>query len=175
MKKKLLYPLIAFTLFTSFICLTACEFSPDNLIHNIKNISLLKSGEIDGQIGKTYKTAWFEFNIESVEKINGYDDYFPEDGHVLYDVVIEEKNISKEPITMGTFDFYMISPSFSEKYFPLDPLDENMMPFEFQLQVDKKVKYHMIYEVPDNATDLMLRYIEIDDENKEGSTFTFKI
>lgn len=175
MKKKLLYSLTVMVMLASCMCLTACEFSPDTLIQNVKNISSARTGDIKGQIGKTYKTAWFEFTIESIDQIISYDDYYPEEDSVLYEVVIEEKNTSKSSIAMGTFDFYIISPSLAEKFYPLDPLDEKMMPFEFDLGVNETVKYHMVYKVPKNTSDLMLKYIEIDDENNEGSTFTFEI
>lgn len=176
MRGKTLHFAVALMIFFSCIFLTACDPSPKQMIQSVKNTTgQFMSRDVNGKVGKTYSTTWFEFAIESVKTITEYDDYIPAEGNVLYDVLIKEKNIYEGAIPMGTFDFHLFSPALNETFLPLDPLDENMMPAEFSLEVGKTVEYHMIYEVPQDASDLSLKYIEVDDEDKKGKTFTFEI
>lgn len=161
------------TLLLSLTCFTACNLNPKQMIQEVKAHFL--SGDVNGKIGKTYSTAWFEFTINSIEEISEYEDYTPAEDSVLYDVVINEKNICQEKIFMGTYDFYMESSALSDPIFPLDPLDENMMPTQFGLAVDEVAEYHMVYEIPANVPDLALMFVEVDENGKEGSTFTIDI
>jgi hypothetical protein len=73
---------------------------------------------------------------------------------------------------MGTFDFYLNSPLFDEYIYPIDPIDDSMMPLEFDLAKNQSVEYHMIYEIPAAVPDFQLMYTEIDETDKEGVTFT---
>lgn len=133
------------------------------------------SGDVTGQVGKTYATQWFEFSIDAIELVPSYAGYTAAPGHKLVDVVISEKGTFDDPSPMGTFDFRIDHDSFSEWYWPLDPLDSTMMPEEFYLAKDEEVQYHMVYEVPDDVQGLMLIYIEEDEQGNVGNTFTINI
>jgi hypothetical protein len=95
------------------------------------------------------------------------------------DIVVKETNIFDESIPMGTFDFWVDSDSFDEYLMPLAPLNDTMMPEEFELAVDDSVTYHIIYEVPVDLADLRIFYTEIADDGSEegevGATFSIKI
>ena len=56
----------------------------------------------------------------------------------------------------------------------MSPLDDTMMPDDFELAKDETVEYHMLYEVPD-IDGLMLMYTEIDEAENYGVTFTIHI
>lgn len=137
------------------------------------------SGDVEGEVGKTYKTQWFAFCVESIEFVDEYAGYQPQEGYTLVDVVVKETNIFDESIPMGTFDFLLDSDSFVEYMTPMAPLNDTMMPEEFELAVDDTVTYHMVYEVPADLADLYIFYTEIGDDGTEegeiGDTFSIRI
>ncbi|MDR2931592.1 MAG: hypothetical protein LBV27_00645 [Oscillospiraceae bacterium] len=148
----------------------------DNVGSTIGNaVGQLLSGDVTGETGKVYSTQWFSFNVKSIKEVPEYAGYTPEDGYVLYDVLITETCTFDESIPMGTFDFYMDDDSFSEPIYPIAPLDDTMMPDQFDLGADETVEYHMIYEVPAEHTALKLMYTEVDEADNIGVTFTINI
>jgi hypothetical protein len=136
--------------------------------------SLIK-GDVTGEVGKAYLTQWFNFSVLSINRVKEYSGYEPDNGNILLDVEIAELCTFDEPIEMATTDFFVDSDSFLDYVYPIAPLDDTMMPEQFTLKPKEKVTYHMVYEVPEDADDLKLVYIEIDTENNQGSTFTIKI
>jgi hypothetical protein len=147
-----------------------------NVVNN-ENVRDFIMGNVDGEIGKTYSTRWFDFKIHSVERISEYAGYTPADGHILLDVFIEESNTFGEPIPMGTFDFYLTTDNASYELYPMDPFndDPSMMPAEFSLEDGENVEYHMIFEFPDDSSGVMLKYTEIDEDDNVSATFTIEI
>ena len=148
------------------------------VIDDIKHsVAKMIQGNINGEVGKVYATQWFQFVIESIEAVDSYAGYAPEDGYILVDVFISEKGTfaDEESSPMGTFDFYMDSDTFSDYIYPLDPFDGTMMPLEFDLARDEIVSYHMVYEIPEGVTDLKLMYTEVNVESSKGATFVIKI
>jgi hypothetical protein len=135
----------------------------------------LLEGDVTGEIGKDYRTKWFSFNIASVEEVAAYAGYTPEEGYTLIDVIVSETNIFEDAIPLGTFDFYMDSDSFVDYIYPLDPLDDSMMPLEFELMPDESVEYHMVYEIPIERDGLVLMYTEFDEDDVEHATFTINL
>ncbi|MDR3075843.1 MAG: hypothetical protein LBU26_00965 [Synergistaceae bacterium] len=132
-------------------------------------------GTVTCEAGKEYKTRWFNFTIESVKKVDKYAGYEPEKGNVLIDVVISEKCTFESPTTLGTMDFYIDAESFDEYQWPIDPIDDTMMPAEFELKPKDSVKYHMVYEVPSGVNDLKLLYEEEDEKGTTYRTFSMDI
>ena len=169
MKKRIL--LIGMILVLS-MSLLACG-SPSGIVDAGRTAATrLISGEMTGQVAKAYKAQWFDFTVKSIEIVDSYAGYSPEAGNVLVDVVLEEIGTFSEPSPMGTFDFYFDHNTFEEYIFPMDPLDDTMMPLEFDLAKDVVVEYHMVYELPAGLVNLKLMYTEIDEEENEGVTFS---
>ena len=172
MKKKYLAVTIVIAI---VLALTSCGTkAADEIKHTIAQMI---QGNISGEIGKTYATQWFEFTVESIKSVDSYAGYTPNEGYALVDVLITEKGTFDDdrPTPMGTFDFYMDSDTFSDYLFPLDPIDSTMMPEEFDLEYGEVVTYHMVYEVPEDVSDLKLMYTEIDEADEEGATFSINV
>jgi len=139
-------------------------------------VSCNKNKEINCEIGNTYSTEWFEFTIESIESVEFYDWYTPEEGNILIDVLITVKGtFESRPVPLGTFDFYMDSETFADYLWPLDPFDSTMMPLEFNLPFGEEAAFHMIYEAPSGISDLTLIYKEIAEDGTEYKTFRFTV
>jgi hypothetical protein len=146
----------------------------DSIVSTVRSLINIK-GDVTGEVGKAYLTQWFNFSVLSVERVKEYSGYVSEDGNILIDVEIAELCTFDESIDMGISDFFMDSDSFLEYVYPITPLDDTMMPEHFMLQPKEKATYHMVYEVPEDTDDLRLVYIELDEKNNEGATFTIKI
>lgn len=172
MKKQTI--LIAALILTFVLSLTGCNTAAiqDGVNNAMSAMDDIISGDVSGEIGKTYSTQWFRFNIKSIEAVSEYAGYSPAEGNQLIDVVVTEKNIFDDKIIMGTLDFYVDEISFEEYVYPMAPLDDTMMPEEFYLAVNESVEYHMVFEVPADIKSLNLLYTEIDENDNEGATFT---
>jgi len=153
----------------------ACGTATDAVNTVSNTVAQILNGNVKGEIGKTYSTQWFEFTVKSIEKMDSYAGYEPENGFELYAVLLSEKSTFSKEIPMGTFDFYMDEDSFEEYIFPMDPLDNTMMPLEFKLNKGDAVEYYMIYEIPAGTEGLMLCYTEINENEDEGVLFTIAI
>jgi len=140
-----------------------------------QSIASFMKGDVTGEVGKEYRTKWFKFTVHSIDRTGEYAGYKPEDGAVLLDVVIDETCTFKSPIDMGTFDFYIDAESLEEYIYPIDPLNDTMMPEEFRLEPKDKKQYHMIYEVPGDMNGLKLIYTEVDEDDNTHATFTINI
>ncbi|MDR2779854.1 MAG: hypothetical protein LBB28_01880 [Synergistaceae bacterium] len=138
-------------------------------------VGSLVEGDVTGEVGKAYLTRWFNFSVLSITRVGEYAGYSPEEGNILLDVEIAELCTFNEPIEMGTSDFFVDADSFLEYVYPMESKDSTMMPQNFTLQPREKVQYHMIFEIPEDAEDLELVYVEIDEKGNEGSTFMIKI
>lgn len=150
--------------------------SGGNILSNIGDaIGDLISGDTKGTVGKAYHTQWFAFRVDSIEHVAEYAGYTAAEGNELVDVVVTIQNIFGDPIPMGTFDFYLDSDTFLEYEWPMNPLDETMMPEEYELADDEERTYHMVYEVPTDLSDLTLYYTEIDENNNVGATFSIPV
>lgn len=171
--KKLAVLVVAVIMIAFFA--SACGSASDVATDIGNAVAQLLKGNVKGAVGKTYSTQWFEFTVQSIEKVDSYAGYSPKSGYVLYDVVIKEKATFDEDILMGTFDFYMDAEAFVDYIFPLDPLDDTMMPAEFALKKNEVAEYHIIYEIPADTVGLMLCYTEIDENNSEGASFTIAV
>jgi len=162
------------------VAVTGCSDATNAVVESVSNavseaVAQAVTGDVTGEIGTTYSTQWFEFNVESIEFVSEYAGYTPEEGNTLIDVVVTEEGTFDEPVPMGTYDFIIDQESFEEYVYPLDALDDTMMPDEFELAKGETVTYHMVFEVPENTEGLFLFYTEIDESDTEGATFTINI
>ena len=173
MRKKILSVALIAVLLMGF---TACGGGSTSIVDDVKRqVATMIKGNIKGETGKTYGTQWFEFTIDSIKAVDSYSGYSAEKGYRLIDVLVTEKCTFDQAIPMGTFDFYMDSKDFEDYIYPINPLDDTMMPEEFDLAPGETVSYHMVYEIPEHAPDLKLIYTEWDEEEKEGATFTIDV
>ncbi|MDR1616603.1 MAG: hypothetical protein LBR98_06280 [Syntrophomonadaceae bacterium] len=168
-KKLFIMSVIMFMVLAAAACSNATRNQVGNVV---SSVAQLIKGDVTGELGKTYATQWFEFTVDYIAPVDEYAGYKPDDGNRLVDVFIKEKGTFDEPSPMGTFDFYLESSLFDDYIYPMDPIDDSMMPLEFMLEKGQTVEYHMIYEIPASVPDVRLMYTELDEDEKEGATFT---
>lgn len=172
--------IVATALAFALLCLgTGCG-SAVNAVSGVANavgntVGQYITGDVTGEVGKTYSTQWFTFTVKSIEKVSSYAGYTPAADNELIDVLITETCTFDQAIPMGTWDFKVDHDTFEEWYWPMDPINDTMMPVDFELRPNETVEYHMVYEVPAGYTDLKLLFTEFDEMDNEGATFTILI
>ena len=132
----------------------------------------LGGGPVEGEIGTKMTTEWFEFTVKSAEIVDSYADYTASEGYKLLEVVVTEKNISSDTLPMGTYDFLLDDPADAAYYVSaLDPLDDKMMPLDFDLKPGETVTYHLLFEVDAASSGYKFLYTEYFTDESEGKTF----
>lgn len=185
--KRLLVVLLAVLLAAS---LAACGKSAEDIVSEAAGavsgavddvagaVASLLSGDVTGEIGKSYRTQWFTFSVESIQAVEEYKGEVPDEGNMFLDIVVTEKNTweANDDIPMFCTDFYIEADGYDtyEDIYWLEPWDDSMMPLEFTLAPDEEVTYHLIYELPKEATNIRMIYVEEDENNNIGATFTIK-
>lgn len=175
--------IISALLLSLLISLSACGKSVEQIADGAagavssagRALGQLLEGDVKGELGKDYRTRWFSFNIESVEEVPEYAGYVAGEGNLLVDVLITETCIFEDPIPMGTYDFYMDVDWYEDYIYPIDPLDDSMMPDDFELAPGETVEYHMVYEIPTDTAGVVLMYTEVDEDETEHATFTIPL
>lgn len=133
-------------------------------------------GYAEGRLGDTFSTYFFEYSVDSAAYPESYEGYTATEGMQLIDVVISLKNTDSEAIPMFNNDFQVQWHDLGEgdEDYGSGVILENSttsMPEEFTLERAATAQYHIIYEVPAAAKDFSVSYLELFDDNAEGSTF----
>jgi hypothetical protein len=176
MMKRILRLVVPVVCTLALLPLGACGSSPSQTAQDLGNaVASFLAGDVTGEVGKEYNTQWFSFTIKSIEHVDSYAGYTAEPGNELLVAVIAEKNTFSRSIPIGTYDWFVDSDTFSDYVYPLDPLDDTMMPDEMNLAVGQSVEYRCVYEVPVGLTDLRFMYVEVDESEQTHATFTIPV
>ena len=165
---------ITLTVLMTFTLVACGEEAADRVMHSIAQRI---QGTVTGEIGKKYSTEWFEFAIESVEVVENYAGYSPMEGNKLVKIQITQTCTydDPDPTPFGIFDWYMDSDSFDDYLWPLDPLDNTMMPEIFYLANGESATNIMIFEVDEDVVALKLIYTEEAEDGSIYATFIINI
>jgi hypothetical protein len=155
----------------SGLTLTACGAVEQAANSAAESLAQLIEGDVTGTVGTEYRTMWFTFTVDSMETTQSYNDYAASDGNTLVIAHITETNNSGADQPFGTFDWFVDDTSLPEYIYPLDPLNDDMMPVEFTLSDGETASYDVVIEYPDNLANPYLMYIEADDEGQTYTTF----
>lgn len=136
-----------------------------------------EDGYAEGRVGATtFNTIFFDYIVKEVSYADKYEDYEAEDGMILVDAVIEVKNTFGEALPMYNDDFQI-------QWHDLGDGDEDygygiimedsktVMPYEWELKRADKQSYHVVFEVPEDACEFSISYLEFFDDGSEGDVF----
>lgn len=142
----------------------------------VSNVVKAEDGEADGEIGTTFRTAFFDYSVDSVDYPSEYEGYTPANGMQLLDVVITIKNTFGEELPMYNSDFQIqwhdLGDGDNDYDFGIE-MDgsSTVMPSEYPLAKGDSCTYHIIYEVPAEAKKFSVSYLEFFADNSEGDVF----
>lgn len=148
------------------LCLSAC--------FDQKSSALPLSENTVGEFGNTYAGIWFDFTVESANEIDSYAGYSPQEGGILYDVIVKQIG-NDSNIPLGTFDFFLVSHEFDGQIYPLDPIDDTMMPIDFTLSKGEERQSHLVFELPEEYKGVYMQYAEYNSDSNSMLNFTIQI
>lgn len=142
----------------------------------VSNVIKAEDGYAEGNVGDTFRTVFFDYSVDSVAYPSEYEGYTPSDGMQLLDVVITVKNTFGEELPMFNSDFQIQWHDLGngdEDYDYGIEMDDSrtVMPSEFGLANGDSCTYHVIYEVPAEAKEFSVSYLEFFSDNTEGDVF----
>lgn len=130
------------------------------------------NGRANGSIGDIMRTNWFDFTVSSATVAAAYGQYTPHAGYQLVDIAMALTGTFQEPVPMADSDFVVFWGSGDTEWdYSLDPLDDAMMPTEYELENGETITCHLLFEVPEYASTLTLNFIEQYVDNSSGSSF----
>ena len=125
------------------------------------------------EIGNTIATAFFEWDLDSLEVSRNFRDYLPEDRQAQFLVCeIRLKNTSSSTLPMSFADFKLVYTDEGGKeqtLYPLEPFLEGQLPDTYQLAKDEMLSGLLIYQIPKNLKQGNLVYQEIYEDHFKGN------
>ena len=139
-------------------------------------VILPEEGYAEGRIGGTFRTAFFDFTIDDVDSCSSYEGYTPADGMQLIDVTVTVKNTFGDELPMFNSDFQIQWHDLGDKDedFGVGVIlsdSETVMPEEYTQKRAETVTYHIIYEVPAEAKEFSISYLEYYSDDTTGDVF----
>ena len=115
-----------------------------------------ESGVTEAVLGETVSTRWFDCTVEEAEARKSYESDTASGGNKLVVVELELKNTFHEAVSMYDTDFqlYWGECGPDEWAMPLDPYCEDQLPREYDLEPGKSREGLLVYEVPQEETDI---------------------
>lgn len=140
-------------------------------------------GEADSsqprQLGEEVSTAWFTFSVEEATCTQEYQGYSAQQGETLVVVELSLRSRYDQAIPMFDTDFQLswqgMEPQ-DQRCMPVEHYCQEQLPTEYELQPRETLDGVAVYEIPEEARDLVLTFQEVFDdgtqEGKLGETYT---
>lgn len=154
---------------TMCMMFTACGTSVNNIVS-------AENGQADGVVGTTFRTYFFDYSVDSVAFPSEYEGYVASEGMQLLDVVITIKNTFGDTLPMFNSDFQIQWHDLGNGEDDFDygiEMDDSstVMPYSYSLANGDTCNYHIIYEVPAEAKEFSVSFMEFFADNTEGDVF----
>lgn len=123
-----------------------------------------------GNMKETLTNSFFDFTINSAELVSEIDGYAPQqEGYSFVVANITVKNIMEDAIPVGNYDFYILWNGGQDVSYL--SFNDDMYPDDVELAAGDTLSGDLVFEVPSDATDIMVAYDEIWDDDFVGSTY----
>ena len=175
--KKVLLLLVAVSMVAT-LALTACgggSQAKDTTEDTTESAAQTLEGDVTGEIGKEYQSKWFTFSVDALTKTDSIPELSAGEGNSLVVATVTITNTSGSEQLFGTFDWLVDDDSLAEYIYPVDPLNDKMMPAEFALKDGETATYDVVVEFPADLANPFFMYIEADENGQTYSTFKIPI
>lgn len=159
--------------FAAMLMLTGC--GGNGLI---KNDSVVKAqdGYAEGRIGTTFETAFFNYSVDDVKYISEYEGLKPAEGMQLIDATITVTNTFGDEMPLFYDDFQVQWHDLGQEeeffgYGTLIPGSTTLIPEEMVLKRAETFTGHVVYEVPAEAKEFSISFLELFEDGAEGDVF----
>ena len=133
-----------------------------------------EDGYAQGYLGDTMRTVFFDFSVDSAYTCAELESYTPPDGLQLLVVDITIKNTSTYSMPMFDNDFQAQWGSTGDEDFSIPitrALVDNQAPASYEIPIDGTVTYTPVFEVPADAKDFSISFLEYFTDDTEGDVF----
>ena len=133
---------------------------------------------LDGEIGDTLSTAFFDFKVNSAKLEDSYEGLTPAEGKKFAVVDIWVKNTMRESIPMFDTDFVLIYGDGENDYaFPVttdapEKQTGKMLASEYTLGINEETQGILVYEVPEDIEEAFVYFEEYFDNGEYGEYYT---
>lgn len=139
-------------------------------------------GNAEGRIGDTMHTYFFDYTVNSAYLCDEYEGYEPvNSGYEILVADVTIKNTFIESLPMFDSDFqvqwgddaddayeYPITCFYLEEG---EVLNDQMLPYEYELSINQSVNGLLVFEVPAGKKDFSISYLELFDDDTSGDVF----
>ncbi len=137
-------------------------------------------GTKTAEIGKTLKNSFFSMKVNSVyaaDEIGEF--YLDDDSYEIVCVNVTATNIWGDTINVGTYDYVLRYGEGEEDYCSSsDEIGEGLetsYPYSVDIADKETVTGDIFFVVPADATDLKLEYLEVYEDDFEGSVYQINL
>lgn len=142
-----------------------------------------EDGWAEGRLGDTMHAYWFNFTVNSAYTCGEFAGRAAAEGSKLLVVEITVKNTITASVEMYDTDFQAQWGSSAEEDYrlpittdpdtfeELDPISDDQLPGTYSLGINQDRTGLLVYEVPADAKDFSVSYLETFEEGDEGNTF----
>ncbi len=121
-------------------------------------------------MNETLTCSFFDFTITSAETQSQLGEYTPQqDGYQFLVTEVTVKNITKEAIPVGNYDFYVLWNGGQDASYTA--FLDDMYPDDISLEPGKTLSGKLVFEIPVDAADVMIGYDEVWDDEFVGSSY----
>lgn len=126
-----------------------------------------------GRIGDRMRNVFFEYTVNSVDYPASYGDITPADGNQLVVADVTVRNVFSQTLPMSIYDFQIQWGDGDEDYgYQEEGLTgDNLMPDQWQLMRGAAETYKLVFQVPADATEFSISYLEVWEDNTQGDVF----
>ena len=130
-------------------------------------------GYFSGRIGDHMRNVFFEYTVNSVDYPASYGDITPADGNQLLVADVTVRNVFSQTLPMSIYDFQIQWGDGDQDFgYQEEGLTgDNLMPDQWQLMRGASETYKLVYQVPADATEFSISYLEVWEDNTEGDVF----
>lgn len=140
---------------------------------NVQSMMQGSDDNFEGRIGDRMRNVFFEYTVNSVDYPASYGDITPADGNQLVVADVTVRNVFSQTLPMSIYDFQIQWGDGDQDYgYQEEGLTgDNLMPDQWQLMRGAAETYKLVFQVPADATEFSISYLEVWEDNTQGDVF----
>ncbi len=168
------------------LCMSGCQAQPDNAVQTAQPTetpdaevqpAVPADGMAEGTIGQTMRTAFFDFQVNSAELTDSYQDYVPPEGYAILSVNITVHNTLDQELNMYDTDFQITWGEGEDEWdipltYAVSTLSgDDLLKTAYKLQRNESITGDIVYQVPADSDFYIFSYLEQFSDDTKGDLF----
>lgn len=168
------------------LCTSGCQAQPDNAVQPVQPTetpdaavepAVPVEGIAEGVIGQTMRTAFFDFQVNSVKMTDTCQGYVPPEGYAILNVNITVHNTLDQELNMYDTDFQITWGEGEDEWdvpltYAVNTLSgDDLLKTAYKLQRNESITGDIVYQVPTDSDYYIFSYLEQFSDDTEGDLF----